>query len=139
MSHDIMSSRGHESLVEHGTWGSIFGRGGTGVPLSTAGWLAPEVAAYRYSYTESNDRAWIGENLDRTLTPLGYADDRHVCLVSGSRGGKGVGVLVPNLCFWPGSSIVIDPKGENAAVTARRRGSGSDYAYGMGQRVCVLD
>jgi type IV secretory pathway TraG/TraD family ATPase VirD4 len=66
-------------------------------------------------------------------------DDRHVCLVSGSRGGKGTAVIVPNLCFWAGSSIVVDPKGENATVTARRRGRGSEYAHGLGQKVCILD
>ena len=86
-----------------------------------------------------SDRAWIGEGFDRQASPLGYADDRHVCLVSGSRGGKGVGVIVPNLCFWPGSCIVVDPKGENATVTARRRGNGSKYAHGLGQKVCILD
>jgi type IV secretory pathway TraG/TraD family ATPase VirD4 len=33
----------------------------------------------------------------------------------------------------------VDPKGENATVTARRRGEGSEYAIGLGQKVCVLD
>ena len=84
-------------------------------------------------------RAWIGEGFDRQRSALGYSDDRHVCLVSGTRGGKGAGVIIPNLCFWPGSCIVVDPKGENAAVTARRRGNGSEYAHGIGQKVCILD
>ena len=82
---------------------------------------------------------WVGEAFDWRSTPLGYADDRHVCLVSGSRGGKGVGVIVPNLCFWPGSAIIVDPKGENATVTARRRGGGSPYTHAMGQHVHILD
>lgn len=77
--------------------------------------------------------------MDQDATGLGYVDDRHVCLVSGSRGGKGTGVIVPNLCFWAGSYIVVDPKGENATVTARRRGSGSEYTHGLGQKVCILD
>lgn len=34
------------------------------------------------------------------------------------RGGKGTSIIVNNLCFWPGSAVVIDPKGENATVTA---------------------
>ena len=45
----------------------------------------------------------------------------------------------PNLCFWPGSAIVVDPKGENATVTAQRRGDGSIYTRPMGQKVCILD
>jgi type IV secretory pathway TraG/TraD family ATPase VirD4 len=86
-----------------------------------------------------SDRMWIGEAFSADATPLGYTDDRHVTLISGTRGGKGAGVIVPNLCHWRGSCIVIDPKGENATVTARRRGGGSDYTHGMGQEVRILD
>ena len=71
--------------------------------------------------------------------PVGFRDDRHVLVVCGTRGGKGISVLVPNLLLWPGSALIIDPKGENAMVTARRRAGGSSYARGMGQRVYVLD
>ena len=35
--------------------------------------------------------------------------------------------------------MIIDPKGENATVTARRRGGGSDYVHGLGQEVRILD
>lgn len=70
---------------------------------------------------------------------VGLRDDRHVLITSGTRGGKGVSVLVPNLCMWPGSVVVIDPKGENAMVTASRRGAGSQYCDGMGQTVRLLD
>ncbi|TRL37600.1 type IV secretory system conjugative DNA transfer family protein [Methylosinus sporium] len=35
--------------------------------------------------------------------------------------GKGLGIVVPNLLDHPGSIIVTDPKGENAAVTGRHR------------------
>lgn len=59
----------------------------------------------------------------------GHGDDRHVLTVAGSRAGKGVSLIVPNLCYWPGSVIAIDPKGELATLTASRRDSeGSDYA-----------
>jgi type IV secretory pathway TraG/TraD family ATPase VirD4 len=126
-----------------GEWEALFGQTGTGagIPLGTARWMAPKAAIDKFGYSPSwsEGRVWIGESFDRDMSPLGYEDDRHVCLVSGSRGGKGVGVIVPTLCFWPGSTIVVDPKGENATVTARRRGGGSDYAHGMGQKVCILD
>ncbi|HTV88820.1 MAG TPA: type IV secretory system conjugative DNA transfer family protein [Stellaceae bacterium] len=129
--------------VQSAEWGAIFGQtgNGAGIPLGTARWLAPEAAAGRFAYEASlfRDRVWIGDGFDAAASPLGYGDDRHVCLASGSRGGKGVGVIVPNLCFWPGSCIVVDPKGENATVTARRRGGGSAYAHGLGQKVCILD
>lgn len=71
--------------------------------------------------------------------PVGLADDRHVLLVGGTRAGKGASVLIPNLCAYPGSVVVIDPKGENAIVTARRRANGSRYSDGMGQKVVLLD
>ena len=71
--------------------------------------------------------------------PVGLRDDRHVLITSGTRGGKGVSVIVPNLCMWPGSVVVIDPKGENAMVTVRRRAFGSEYCDGLGQMVRVLD
>lgn len=70
---------------------------------------------------------------------IGIRDDRHVLIVGGTRGGKGVSYIVPNLCAWKGSVVVIDPKGENAMITARRRGGGSPYCDGMGQQVYILD
>jgi type IV secretory pathway TraG/TraD family ATPase VirD4 len=111
------------------------------VPLGTAQWMGLREATQKLGIPAGNpsDRLWIGEAFDAEATALGYADDRHVTLISGTRGGKGASVIVPNLCRWRGSCIVIDPKGENATVTARRRGSGSDYTHGIGQEVRILD
>jgi type IV secretory pathway TraG/TraD family ATPase VirD4 len=111
------------------------------VPLGTAQWMGLREATQRLGMPADNlsDRLWIGEAFDAEATTLGYTDDRHVTLIAGTRGGKGAGVIVPNLCRWRGSCIVIDPKGENATVTARRRGGGSDYTDGMGQEVRILD
>jgi type IV secretory pathway TraG/TraD family ATPase VirD4 len=144
MSYDIAAHQNAgQSATQTEPWNALFGANGSaaGIPLGTARWLSPEVAAQKFAYQGSlfADRVWVGEAFDWRATPLGYADDRHVCLVSGSRGGKGVGVIVPNLCFWPGSAIVVDPKGENATVTARRRGEGSAYTHSMGQDVHILD
>jgi type IV secretion system protein VirD4 len=63
---------------------------------------------------------------------LGFGDNRHVVTIAGSRAGKSTTVLMPNLLVWPGSALVLDPKGELARATAlaRRR---------MGQEVFVLD
>jgi type IV secretory pathway TraG/TraD family ATPase VirD4/uncharacterized protein YecT (DUF1311 family) len=133
-----------EAHVEpSGGYGSLFGDDGPApsIPLGTAQWMPPEVAAQRFRYTGSRDSSqfWFGSAFDSQGLPLGYQDDRHVCLVSGSRGGKGAGIIVPVLCTWQGSCIVVDPKGENATVTARRRGLGSPYTKGMAQKVCILD
>lgn len=70
---------------------------------------------------------------------IGIADDRHMLTVAGSRAGKGVSAIIPNLTLWPGSVLAIDPKGELAALTAARRGQGSDFCRGLGQEVGVLD
>jgi type IV secretion system protein VirD4 len=63
---------------------------------------------------------------------LGRDDDRHVVTVAGSRAGKSSTVLIPNLSSYPGSVVVLDPKGELARATALQR-------VRMGQRVCILD
>lgn len=64
---------------------------------------------------------------------IGIRDDRHVITVAGSRAGKGVSAIIPNLIFYQGSVLAIDPKGELASITAIRR------AEALGQSVCVLD
>ncbi len=53
---------------------------------------------------------------------IGWNDDRHVMTIAGSRAGKGVSLIIPNLLLYEGSALVIDPKGENARITAGRRG-----------------
>ncbi|MBL4591773.1 MAG: type IV secretory system conjugative DNA transfer family protein, partial [Phycisphaerales bacterium] len=52
----------------------------------------------------------------------GISDDRHLFIMAGSRAGKGTSMLIPNLLQWQGGVFCIDPKGENASVTAMRRG-----------------
>tara|TARA_A100000171_G_scaffold52439_3_gene70792 strand:+ start:740 stop:3211 length:2472 start_codon:yes stop_codon:yes gene_type:complete len=104
--------------------------------LGTAEWSDPEEFSRQHAFKEG--MFWLGRSAQNG-EPLGYTDDRHVCLVSGTRSGKGTSVIIPNLCLWPGSVVVVDPKGENATVTAARRGSGNDQCQGMGQRVHVLD
>ena len=71
---------------------------------------------------------------------VGVADNRHLITVAGSRAGKGTSAIVPNLLRYEGSVFVLDPKGENASITARRRGRGEEIpAGGMHQDVHVLD
>jgi type IV secretory pathway TraG/TraD family ATPase VirD4 len=103
--------------------------------LGTAQWEAPPSVSTKYPFAEG--KFWLGRAEDDV--PIGYGDDRHICLVSGNRGGKGTSLIINNLCFWPGSAVVVDPKGENATVTAARRGQGSEHCTGMGQIVHVLD
>jgi type IV secretory pathway TraG/TraD family ATPase VirD4 len=104
------------------------------VPLGTAAWMQFAPGTRLVFQT---GQFWLGRLPNND--PVGFKDDRHVLVASGTRAGKGASVIIPNLCIWPGSVVVVDPKGENAMVTARRRGRGSTYCGGMNQKVRILD
>lgn len=74
-----------------------------------------------------------------TALPYRYAgrilanpDPRHMVTVAANGAGKGVSAIVPNLLAYEGSILAIDPKGELAAITSRRREA-------RGQQVHILD
>ncbi|WP_082745898.1 MULTISPECIES: type IV secretory system conjugative DNA transfer family protein [unclassified Sphingomonas] len=52
---------------------------------------------------------------------LRYDGPAHLLTIAPTRSGKGVGTIIPNLLTLDRSIICIDPKGENARVTARAR------------------
>jgi type IV secretion system protein VirD4 len=103
---------------------------------ASAQWADPAVLE-RVGYAPGE--TWFGYTLTARGAPFGYSDDRHIVTIAGNRAGKGTSTIIPNLCEHPGSLICIDPKGENASITAARRGKGSLYAEGLGQAVWVLD
>lgn len=63
---------------------------------------------------------------------LYYPHDSHLILTAPAGSGKGRDLLIPALLEYEGSCVVIDPKGQLAAVTAPYRAS-------IGQRVFVLN
>jgi type IV secretion system protein VirD4 len=76
----------------------------------------------------------------------GLEDDKHLFVVAGSRAGKGTSIIIPNLIRWQGGVLCVDPKGENASITAMRRGrkedaekTGTAVTDFIGQRVAILD
>jgi type IV secretory pathway TraG/TraD family ATPase VirD4 len=73
------------------------------------------------------------------LRPIGIPTETHMVTVAGAGAGKSSGALIPNLCIHEGSLLCVDPKGELARITARRRGQGGNGVRGMGQRVFVVD
>ncbi len=82
---------------------------------------------------------WL-KALNADCMPVGFDDDRHVMTIAGARSGKGQSTIIPTLCFYPGSVVCLDPKGENATLTAARRGQGDEgWCEGLGQEVYVLD
>ena len=75
-----------------------------------------------------NQNSYGKESHIITLRP-----DRHFLSVAPTRSGKGVSLIIPNLLYYQGSAIVIDPKGENAWVTAKCRRDE------LGQKTIILD
>ena len=80
---------------------------------------------------------WDGDvlasaNSRRAASAIVHRGEGHLITVAPTGTGKGVGSVVPALLSHEGSAIVVDPKGENYAVTAEFRRS-------LGQHVHVLD
>lgn len=105
--------------------------------IATAQWANPFLASEALPYEPG--AIWLGRNPLNHDQAMGYKDDRHVFVCAGTRTGKGRTMIINNLALWPGSICAIDPKGENATIIANRRGRGSDYCDGLGQKVYVFD
>jgi len=84
--------------------------------------------ALAYDPAKPGGKILVGALNDRLI---GIDDNRHVMTVAGSRTGKSV-TLVNNLLCYRGSILALDPKGELAKITAKRRAA-------LGQKVCILD
>lgn len=53
--------------------------------------------------------------------PVFTKPEAHTLIMAPTRTGKGTRIIVPTLLRYGGSIVVIDPKGENAAITGRQR------------------
>lgn len=100
-------------------------------------WVDPETISQTEDWRYQTGKVFLGTAKEQMI---GLADDRHLLTIAGSRTGKGLSAIVPNLFMYPGSVVVIDPKGENARITAERRGQGRGIeAGGLGHDVYVID
>lgn len=63
----------------------------------------------------------LGYHRRTDAVPLHYAGNQHLLTISSTRTGKGTTAILPTLLTHTASCIVVDPKGEAAAVTAQRR------------------
>ena len=86
---------------------------------------------------QANDNPAAGFALGRAIDAPAGSDDRfrqmgHVVTFAQTGAGKGVGLVIPTLLEYPGSTLVLDIKGENYAVTARTRRA-------MGHEVYLID
>ena len=131
-----------DAVLTLGTWARshpwhILGGMGTAPVLATGIWLATR---RRRQHQDTHGSArWAtpqevrkGQLFARHGVVLGrigrqvlrHNGEAHVLLVGPTRGGKGVGVIIPTLLTWRESAVILDPKdGENYAVTGgwRRR------------------
>lgn len=102
-----------------------------------AAWADPAFIGSHPHWAYEPGKVFLGAIGDHLI---GVTDDRHMMTVAGSRAGKGVSTIIPNLLEYPGSVLVVDPKGENARVTKNRRAGGSPaITEGLGQDAYVLD
>lgn len=87
---------------------------------------------WRTLFKNQKQSLYMGRSLYNPFLDIGLEDSRHMLTIAGTRAGKGASVIIPNLLLWEGSALVIDPKGTNATVSARRRKA-------LGQDVHFID
>jgi type IV secretion system protein VirD4 len=64
---------------------------------------------------------FAGEGADAAPVRLRYKGPKHILCFGPPGANKSMGLIVPNIAHLPRSMIVIDPKGQLAAITARKR------------------
>ncbi len=76
---------------------------------------------------------WLkGKGKNATHMYLRHNGPEHILCFAPTRSGKGVGLILPSLLAWQGSSIILDIKGENWALT-------SGYRKSIGHKVLRFD
>ena len=95
-------------------------------------WAQAEDVAEKDLYGTDGIRIGQFPNANGQMEWVSYKGDRHLMTIAPTRSGKGTTQIVPNLLTYAGSALVIDPKGENAAITAEQR-------YHMGQEIHIVD
>ena len=68
-------------------------------------------------------RQWLRGRRAQTQRYLRHDGPEHVLLYAPTRSGKGVGIILPTLFSYPDSTVNLDIKGENWALTAGWRQS----------------
>jgi type IV secretion system protein VirD4 len=82
-----------------------------------------------------NEGVYVGGYFDakkKTQYYLRHNGPEHILVFAPTRSGKGVGLILPTLLAWPHSSVVLDIKGENFALT-------SGYLASLGHKTLRFD
>jgi type IV secretion system protein VirD4 len=82
---------------------------------------------------------FVTSDRDNRHYGLYYSDERHLITVAPNGTGKGTCAQKPVLLLYDAPMIVIDPKGENAAVTAKYRKEGMSHNVFILNPFNVLD
>ncbi len=83
---------------------------------------------------------YLGYSMYDKALKIGSGKDGHGFIIAPNGVGKGIYAIIWQLATWRTSLVCIDIKGQNAAVTAARRGSGSfKVRQWFGQDVHLLD
>ena len=87
---------------------------------------------FQHCIADSNGDQGFESALADALEHITIDDELPIMTFCPTGGGKGISAIIPTLLSNPRSMIVMDPKGENFAVTARRR-------MELGHKVYALD
>lgn len=65
---------------------------------------------------------WSEDKTNNSVFPIwDTSREGNLLTIAPTGGGKGISCAIPALLSWRGPAIIVDPKGENYAVTAKRR------------------
>jgi len=93
------------------------GRGGSADAFGSAAFMGPQTV---HAMTGGHGLI-VGREIARNGGLIRYDGEAHLLTVAPTRTGKGTGAIIPNLLTAERSVLCVDPKGENARVTARQR------------------
>ncbi|MCG7360598.1 type IV secretory system conjugative DNA transfer family protein [Roseomonas sp. ACRSG] len=102
----------------------FFGRGTPATSHGSAAWAEPrQLRRDLAAPALARDPAalLVGRAPGRRGEMLRYTGPAHLLTVAPTRSGKGVGTVLPNLLLANRAILCVDPKGENARISARAR------------------
>jgi len=94
-------------------------------PLHGAARFAREREIVRHGF-RGKDGIVLGKKSGRYLI---FEGNEHCIVEAPTRSGKGIGIVIPNLLSWPGSTVVLDVKRENYDATAGFRAKHGQAVY----------
>lgn len=115
--------------------------GGASLPFVFLGWLIfskrddrPLHGAARFAKLSEIKKAGLLGDKGILVGKLGddylmYSGDSHARVAAPTRGGKGVGIVIPNLLNWGESAVVLDIKQENWDLTSGFRTACGQACY----------